>query len=311
MHLTFRQLQVFEAVARHLSFRRAADELHLSQPAVSMQIKQLEENVGLPLFDKLGKKVYLTEAGKEMYHYSRSIDYLLKDAESVMEGLKGAKQGKLTISAASTADYFVPRLLGVFNQRFPDVAVSLDVSNREVLLKQLTENDVDLVVMGQPPAGMELEAGSFMDNPLVIIAPPDHPLTQERNIPINRLESETFLVREQGSGTRGATERFFQEHGVKLNTGMEISSNEAIKQSVQAGLGLGLISQDTLEMELELGKIAILDVIDFPIRRKWYVIHRKGKRLSTVAEAFKSFLLQEAESLIHYTGNTAVTNRKL
>lgn len=299
MHITLRQLRVFEAVARHLSFTQAAKELHLSQPAVSMQVKTLEEQVGLPLFDQLGKQNHLTEAGREIYHYSRAIGQLLDEAESVIDGLKGAHQGRLAISVASTANYFVPTLLGVFHERFPGVTVSLDVTNRESLLQQLDENAVDLVVMGQPPTDTDLEAGIFMENPLVIVAPPEHPLAKQQNIPFTRLEDEVFLTRERGSGTRGAIERFFEQHGVQLNTGMEIASNEAIKQSVQAGLGLGLLSRDTLDMELALNKLVILDVEDFPIVRHWYVMHRKGKRLSTVAQAFKQFLLEEANALLH------------
>ncbi|NOX76337.1 MAG: LysR family transcriptional regulator [Gammaproteobacteria bacterium] len=299
MHLTLRQLQVFEATARLLSFRKAAEELHLSQPAVSMQIKQLEENVGLPLFEKLGKQIYLTEAGREIYHYSRTIGQLLGEADTVIDGLKGAHQGRLTIAVASTANYFVPTLLGVFHERFPGITVSLDVTNRETLLQQLTENVVDLVVMGQPPKTADLNAGAFMENPLVIVAPPDHPLATQSNIPFKRLEDEVFLTRERGSGTRSAIERFFNQHDVQLTTGMEIASNEAIKQSVRAGLGLGLLSRDTLDMELALDKLVILDVEDFPIVRHWYVMHRKGKRLSVVAQAFKQFLLEEANDLLH------------
>lgn len=304
MHFTLRQFRVFEAVADHLSFTQAAKTLHLSQPAVSMQVKAIEEQVGLPLFEQLGKQIYLTEAGHEIHHYSRAIRQLLDEAEDVINGLKGAHQGRLTISVASTANYFVPTLLGVFHERFPDITVSLDVTNRETLLKQLSENVVDLVVMGQPPEDADLEAGIFMENPLVIVAPPNHPLAKQKNIPFARLEDEVFLTRERGSGTRSAIERFFEQHGVQLNTGMEIASNEAIKQSVQAGLGLGLLSRDTLDMELALKKLVILDVEDFPIVRHWYVMHRKGKRLSTVAAAFKQFLLEEANALLH-TANTA------
>jgi DNA-binding transcriptional LysR family regulator len=299
MHFTLRQFRVFEAVASRLSFTQAAKALHLSQPAVSMQVKQMEEQVGLPLFEKLGKQIYLTEAGQEIFHYSRAIGQLLSEAEEVINELKGSHRGQLTISVASTANYFVPTLLGVFHERFPDITVSLDVTNRETLLQQLEENLVDLVVMGQPPEDANLESGTFMENPLVIVAPPDHPLAQQKNIPFARLEDEVFLTRERGSGTRSAIERFFEQHGVQLNTGMEIASNEAIKQSVQAGLGLGLLSRDTLDMELALKKLVILDVEDFPIVRYWYVMHRKGKRLSTVAQAFKQFLLEEANALLH------------
>lgn len=298
MHFTLRQLTVFEAVARHLSFRRAAEELHLSQPAVSMQIKQLESNVDLPLFDHVGKRVFLTEAGEEMYHYSRSIAELLAEAGEVMEELKGARRGRLALSVASTVNYFAPTLLGTFCKRFPDITIRLDVTNRMTLLRQLEDNITDLVIMGQPPESHDLEAGIILDNPLVIIAPPDHPLAGEKNIPLARMAEETFVVRERGSGTRGATERFFQEHGIPLNKGMEIASNEAIKQSVQAGLGLGLLSRDTLAMELALNKLVILDVEGLPIVRQWYVMHRRGKRLSPVARAFKQFLLAEARGLL-------------
>lgn len=299
MHFTLRQFRVFEAVASRLSFTQAAKSLHLSQPAVSMQVKQMEEQVGLPLFERIGKQVYLTEAGGEIYHYSRAIGQLLSEAEEVINELKGSQRGRLTISVASTANYFVPALLGTFHDRFPNITVSLDVTNRETLLRQMEENEVDLVVMGQPPEEMDLEAGAFMENPLVVIAPPDHPLAREKNIPMSRMEDEIFLTRERGSGTRSAIERFFDQHGVQLNTGMEIASNEAIKQSVQAGLGLGLLSRDTLDMELALNKLVILDVEDFPIVRYWYVMHRKGKRLSTVTQAFKQFLLEEANELLH------------
>ena len=299
MHFTLRQFRVFESVASHLSFTQAAKSLHLSQPAVSMQVKQMEQQVGLPLFEQIGKKIHLTEAGQEIFHYSRAIGQLLSEAEEVINELKGSQRGKLTISVASTANYFVPTLLGTFHDRFPDITVSLDVTNRETLLEQMEKNEVDLVVMGQPPKDMNLEAGTFMENPLVIIAPPDHPLAKERNIPMSRMEDEIFLTRERGSGTRSAIERFFEQHGVQLNTGMEIASNEAIKQSVQAGLGLGLLSRDTLDMELALNKLVILDVEDFPIVRYWYVMHRKGKRLTAVAQAFKQFLLEEANALLH------------
>lgn len=301
MHFTLRQFRVFDSVASLLSYTQAAKSLHLSQPAVSMQVKQMEEQVGLPLFEKIGKKIYLTEAGHEIHHYSRAISQLLSEAEEVINELKGSHRGRLTISVASTANYFVPTLLGTFHERFPDITVSLDVTNRETLLEQLELNEVDLVVMGQPPKEMDLEAGAFMENPLVVIAPPDHPLADEKNIPMSRMEDEIFLTRERGSGTRSAIERFFEQHGVHLTTGMEIASNEAIKQSVQAGLGLGLLSRDTLDMELALNKLVILDVEDFPIVRYWYVMHRKGKRLSPVAQAFKQFLLDEANDLLHIT----------
>ncbi len=298
MNVTFRQLRVFEAVARHLSYTQAAHELHLSQPAVSMQIRQLEENVGLPLFEQIGKKIYLTEAGHEMYRYSRSIAEQLEEAEEVIQQLKGVHRGHLDIAVASTANYFATRLLAAFARRYPGTTFSLDVTNRASLLRQLEDNSRDLVIMGKPPADMPLVAESFMDNPLVVVAPPDHPLAREPNIPFERLARETFVVREAGSGTFIAMERFFEEHGIDLATGMELTSNEAIKQAVEAGLGLGIVSIHTLELELEAGRLVVLDVEHFPILRHWYVVHREGKRLSPVAQAFRDFVLGEAAGFV-------------
>lgn len=297
LHLTFRQLSVFEAVARRLSFSRAAEELHLTQPAVSMQIKQLEENVGLPLFEQLGKKIFLTEAGRELAHYARTIAQQVAEAEAVLGELKGLKRGKLKISVASTANYFAPQLLATFSQRFPDVTVSLNVTNRQILLQQLANNETDMVIMGQPPDGLDLAAESFMENPLVVIAPVNHPLVAEKHLPLERLQHETFLVREQGSGTRSSMERFFAQRSIKITTGMEMSSNEAIKQAVQAGLGLGIVSIHTVALELEMKRLAVLDVESFPIMRHWFVVHRANKRLSAVSLAFKNFLLDEAAKL--------------
>jgi len=294
MNITLRQLKVFASVARHLSFTRAAEELHLTQPAVSMQVKQLEGQLDSALFEQLGKKIYLTEAGEEVYHYSRLIAQQLDELETVLANIKGLAHGKLRISVATTANYFAPHLLAAFCQRYPGVNVILNVTNRQTLLHQLSENEVDMVVMGQPPAGMELEADAFMDNPLVTIAPPDHPLAGKKRIPLKKLEEEVFLVRETGSGTRIAMQRFFDKHAITITTSMEVSSDEAIKQSVQAGLGLGMMSQDAVQLELSMGKLAILDIEEFPLMRHWYLVHRKGKRLSAIAQAFKEFLLNEA-----------------
>lgn len=301
MHLTLRQLKVFESVARHLNYTRAAEELFLTQPAVSMQVKQLEESLGVALFEQLGKRIHLTEAGQEVLGYARSVTQQLDELESVLNRIKGLSGGRLRISVATTANYFIPTLLGTFSRRYPEVTVSLDVTNREALLRQLSENTVDLVIMGQPPSGLDVEAEAFMENPLVIVAPPGHPLAQQKKIPLKRLQEEVFLVREPGSGTRSAMERFFAEREIHLKTGMEVGSNEAIKQSVQAGLGLGLLSRATIEQELELKRLVVLDVAEFPIMRHWYVVHRRGKRLSAVAEVFKDFMLKEARALLHKT----------
>ncbi|SDH00060.1 LysR family transcriptional regulator [Nitrosomonas sp. Nm132] len=298
LHITLRQLKVFESVARHLSFSRAAEELFLTQPAVSIQIKQLEDTVALPLFEQMGKRIYLTEAGQELYQYSRAIAQQLADMELALDELKGLERGKLNISVVSTANYFAPHLLAKFCQRYQDVTVSLHVSNREIVLKQLADNLTDLAIMGQPPDGLDIVSESFMENPLVIIAPPNHPLCNMRQIPVKRLEQEVFLVREPGSGTRSAMERFFAEQQIKINRGMEADTTEAIKQAVQAGMGLGIMSLHTIELELETNRLNILDVQGFPIMRHWHIVHRKNKRFSNVAKTFKDFLLKEASGLM-------------
>jgi len=301
MQITIRQLVVLEAVARNLSFTKAAEELHLTQPAVSMQIKQIEESIELALFEQVGKKIYLTEAGKEMYNYSRAIQQQLSEAETVIEDLKGVKHGKLTIAIASTANYFAPKILAAFKDQHQNVTFSLDVTNRKGLLKHLDNNDTDIVIMGKPPQSMDLEAERFMENPLLVIAPIDHPLVKKSKISIQTLLQETFILREEGSGTRIAIERFFSDQGMKLTTSLNMSSNEAIKQAVQAGLGLGIVSLHTLEMELALNRLAILDVESFPILRHWYIVYRSGKRLSPVTAAFTEFLLKNTAQLLNHS----------
>jgi DNA-binding transcriptional LysR family regulator len=298
MNITFRQLRLLEAVARNSSFTRASEELHLTQPAVSTQIKQLEEEVGLPLFEQMGKKIYLTEAGKEVYAFSRAIAEQFRDIESVLDDMKGVKRGTLSLTVTSTGKYFAPYLLAEFIKHHPGTQVHLEVTNREELVAQLQENIPDMAIMGAPPENMDLTAQAFMQNPLVITARPDHPLAQMSRIPLSRMEEETFILRESGSGTRNAVERFFKERGVRLNTSMEMSRNEAIKHAVMAGLGLGIVSLHTLEFELALSRIAILSVEGFPIMKEWYLVHRGGKRMSPIAQAFHEFVLNEASRVV-------------
>ena len=297
-NITLRQLKVFEAVARNLSYTGAARELHLSQPAVSMQIKQLEESVGLPLFEQMGKKTYLTEAGNEFYHYVRVISQQLDEAQEVLEALKGVHRGRLEITVATTANAFATRLLAIFKQQHAGVTISLDVTNRETLLRQLADNEKDIAIMGRPPENHDLTYHPFADNPLVVVAAPDHPLAGETQIPLSKLSDETFVVREKGSGTRTAMERYFSEHNMVITSSLEMNENEAIKQAVQAGMGLGIVSMHTLELELETGRLVILDVEGFPIMRHWYLVHRTAKRLPPVAQAFEEFILTEGRALI-------------
>ncbi len=298
LHLTLRQLQVFEAAATNLNFSLTAKQLFLSQPAVSMQIKQLEENVGLPLFEHIGKKVFLTEAGRELFQYSRNITQQLAEMKSVFDEMKGVGHGKLTLSVVNTANYFTPQLLARFCQRYPNINVNLHVANRDAVLKQLADNSTDLAILGQPPDGLDISAESFLDNPLVVIAAIDHPLAKLKRIKFARLADETFLSREPGSGTRSAMERVFAQHKIQPRISMEMETNEAIKQAVQAGMGLGILSYHSIELELETRRLAMLNVEHFPLLRHWFIAHRSNKRLSSAALAFKEFLLGEAKKII-------------
>jgi DNA-binding transcriptional LysR family regulator len=296
--ISLRQLQVFESVARNLSHSRAATELYLSQPAVSMQIKQAELIVGLPLLEQQGKKLFLTEAGREMLHYSRSILGLVNELESVFDDLKGLDRGHLNIAVVSTANYFMPQLLAKFIRSHPKIQVSLSVANRDAVVKQLTENIADLAIMGQPPEGTEMRADAFMQNPLVVIASPSHTLSHSKNIQPRQLMKETFLLREKGSGTRGVVERYFAQHNLALPVHMEMDTNEAIKQSVQAAMGIGIISQHSIELELETKRLVILDVEHFPIIRHWHIVHRIDKRSSIAAQEFERFLLEASQPFL-------------
>lgn len=298
MHMTLRQLQCFAAVARNLSYTKAADELHLTQPAVSMQIRQLEQQAGLALTELFGKQVHLTEAGEEVYRYARSILQQVDEMDDVLDRLKGLHGGRLRIAAISSANYFAARLLGTFQQRFPEVKVSIDTTNQAAVVRQVLDNEVDMAIMGQPPEETNLEAIAFMENPLIIVAPPDHRLASRKRIAIKELEQELFLTRESGSGTRGAMHRFFREQKLKLTTGMEMGSLSGIKQGVQAGLGLGLLPRGAVEVELMLGRLVELKIKGLPIRRHWYVVLHKGKRLSIAAEEFRSLLIDEAVDLL-------------
>ena len=298
MHLTLRQLQCFSAVARKLSYTKAAEELHLTQPAVSMQIRQLEQQAGLALTEQFGKRVHLTEAGEEVFRYARSILQQVDELDVVLDRIKGLSGGRLRIAAISSANYFAPKLLGTFHERFPDINVSMEVINQTEVLRRVLDNEVDMAIMGQPPKDSQVEAIAFMDNPLIIVAPPEHRLAKRKRIQLKELEKEEFLIREPGSGTRGAMERFFRQNKLKLTTGLEMGSLSSIKQGVQANLGLGLLQRDAVQVELQLGKLVELKVRGLPIWRKWYVVPHKAKRLSVAAEEFRSLLINEAVDLL-------------
>lgn len=301
MYMTLRQLTLFRAVAEHLSFTRAAAELCLTQPAVSIQIKQLEGHVGTALFEQIGKRIYLTEAGRELYAASRDIFSRIEALEMSLNELQGSIKGQLKLSVVTTATYFTPHLFSAFLAEHPEVNIRLNVTNRNNVLERLANNEDDLVIMGQVPEQLNVQALQFLENPLVVLAPPDHSLVDEKNISLKRLAKETFLVREPGSGTRLAMERTFAEHNLLLKTGMELGSSEAIKQGVSAGLGLSVLSSNTLTLELAAGTVRVLDVQHFPLRRNWYVVHLNEKKLSLVARTFLEFLLTETSQVLQAT----------
>lgn len=290
LNLTLRQLQVFESTARHLSLSRAAAELHLSQPGVSMQIKKLSEAVDTSLIEQVGKKIRLTEGGHELAKAAREIFATLDRFEASLAELTGLKKGRLRLMVITTASYIAPRLLGEFSRLYPGIEVSLSVTNRERVLADMAEYVNDLYFLGQPPADLDVVAWPFMDNPLVVVAPPDHPLAAARNIPLERVAREPWLMREVGSGTRMAVERLFAAHGLDMYIRMELGANEAIKQAILAGLGISVLSRHSLALYAP-DRFAILDVEGFPIRRKWYAVHPAGRQPSAATRAFLDFLL--------------------
>ncbi|AFY82730.1 LysR family transcriptional regulator [Oscillatoria acuminata] len=295
---TLHQLRVFEAVARHKSFTRAAEELFLTQPSVSMQVKQLAKSVGMPLFEQVGKRLYLTEAGEELLGTCRDIFDRLSQFEMTVADLQGLKQGQLKLSVITTAKYVIPRLLGPFCQRYPGIDVSLKVTNHEGLQERLNDNLDDLYILSQPPVTPDVSCHEFLDNPLVVLAPMNHPLASQKNIPIERLNGEPFIMREPGSGTRQAVQKMFEDRGVAVKVRLDLGSNEAIKQAIAGGLGISVLSRHVLTLDGWQNQLTILDVEGFPIPRQWYAIYPSGKQLSVVAQAFFEYLLNEGKQAI-------------
>ena len=298
MHFTLQQLKLFEAVTRNSSYTRAAEELHLTQPAVSIQIKRLEEQVGLPLFDSVGKKIFPTTAGKAMYDASVDILGRVDEIKNTVKELMGVVKGPLQLSVVTTSKYFMPQLLGVFLQRYPDVEPKLKFTNRANVVERLTNNVDDFVVMGQLPDDTKFESYPFLENILAIAAPPNHPLANKKNIELKDLINERVLSREQGSGTRLVFDRMMEKEGLKVEPYMELGSSEAIKQAVMAGLGIAVLSLYALGLERDAGKLVLLDVKGFPVRRRWYAVHLKGKKLSLVAQTFLNFILMESDEVL-------------
>jgi len=297
-HVSLRQLQIFEAITREGSFTRAADTLFLTQPTVSMQIKKLEDGLGLPLFEQIGKQIYLTDAGKVLLEHTRQILDSFANLEMEFADMQGMKTGILRLAVVTTAKYFAPRALGKFCERFPGVDVALKVTNRERLLERMGQNLDDLYIMGRPPESGDTVFEPYMANPLVVLAPRTHPLASESRIAPSRLAEFPMIMREHGSGTRMAVEDFFVRRGIKLQIRMELGSNEAIKHAIDAGLGISVLSQHTLALHGEDSRLVMLDVEGFPIPWQWCVGYVKGKRLSVIAKTFLSFIKSESDSIM-------------
>jgi LysR family transcriptional regulator, low CO2-responsive transcriptional regulator len=295
---TFHQLQILEAIARHSSFTRAAEELNLTQPTVSQQMKQLTKSIGMPLVEQLGKKLYLTAAGKEVLAAATEITDRLNQLESSLNNLQGLEKGRLSLASTTTAKYFVPRLLGKFHKQHPAIELELNITNQAEVLERLSRNEDDLYFTGRPPQDLDIELRPVLPNPLVVVAASDHPLAQMKQaVTLKQLEDEPFIMRESGSGTRMIVEQFFAENRLDLNVVMEMSSNEAIKQGIVGGLGISVLSLHTLSLSTG-SPLTCLNVEGFPIQRRWYAVYPKGKQLSIAAEMFLEFLLNEGKEIV-------------
>jgi len=294
-HTTFRQLEIFEAIARLGSFTRASEELYLTQPTVSMQMKKLTDIVGAPLVEQVGKRVLLTEDGRELAQASREIFAILERFTMSVAERQGLERGRLKLMAITTASYFAPRLLGEFSKLHPGIEVSLRVTNKEQVLASMADNLDDLYLLGAPPVEIDVVATPIMDNPIVVLAAPGHPLAGEKQLTLARLAQEPWVMREAGSGTRTAIERLFRDHGLEIRPRLELGSNEAIKQAILADLGISALSCHALTLH-QPDQFAVLEVEGFPILRHWYAVHPAGRQISTVARAFLDFLLTQRDT---------------
>ncbi len=298
LNVSLRQLRIFGTVARHLSFARAAEELHLTPPAVSMQVRDLEETLGMPLFDRSGRRIALTTGGEYFLLHTRRVLASLKDAEDIVARLKGVRAGRIAVGMVSTAKYFLPRLLAGFLREHPGVEIDLAEGNKQALVELLRRNEVDLVVMGTPPRELDTRSEPFAAHPLGVVAAPDHPYAALSDVPPAMLARERFVVREPGSGTRNAMDRYFQSQHIEPPFAMEMRSNETIKQAVMAGMGLAFLSLHTTALEVSTGGLHVLDIPGLPLVRRWQLVHHRGKLLSPPTEALRYYVLEQAESML-------------
>lgn len=290
---TLHQLRIFDTLAQHMSITRTAEVLHLSPPAVSIQVKQLAEAAGQPLVEQVGKKLYLTEAGRVVASACRDVSTRMERLNQELAALQGLETGSLRVAILTTAKYFIPQLLAQLSTRHPGIEVSLFVGNRQKVLERLAHNQDDLYILGQPPENLRVVAIPFRPNPLVAIAHAEHPLAGKKNISPVRLAEEPFIAREQGSGSRLSVEAFFRKHGTEPKKRMELGSNEAIKQTVAGKLGVSILSRTIVETELSRGLLTVLDVEGLPIERQWYLVYPEHHVLAPAALAFKEFLMSQ------------------
>ena len=300
-HLSLRQLTVFLEATRQMSFVRAAETLHLTQPAISMQIRQLEGVVGLPLFERIGRKLSLTNAGELFKHHAARVLGELQDAEQTLQGLKGLHAGQATVGLVSTAKYFTPKLLAQFAQKHPQIDIQFLVGNRETLINALRDNEIDFAVMGRPPDRLDAMSEAVAENPHRLVAHKSHRLLKARRFDFHELRKESFLMREPGSGTRLVMESVFKQHLFTPARIVNIGSNETVKQAVMAGMGVSLLSLHTLELELRTGEIGLLDVIGTPVMRNWHLVNMREKKLSPAASAFRTFLAEHMQVFLRKT----------
>jgi DNA-binding transcriptional LysR family regulator len=291
MNITLRQINIFVEVAKHLNITKAAQRLFLTQPAVSMQIKQLESQVDIALLNHVGKKITITQAGEEFLKYCIRIKNELVDAKELMQEFKGVKRGTLNISIASTLSHFTVQTIKKFLKKHPDIQIKLEVSNRDTVLENLKNSSTDIVLMGKPPLNQDLESSVIKENPLIVIAHPDHKFANEKQISLKKLCQETFIIREKGSGTRLALQTLLDVNNLTLSDYMTINNNESIKLCVEARLGLGIVSIHTVRDNLKNGSLIQLDVNQFPIIKRWYIVNRKSYHLPAVARVFRDFVL--------------------
>lgn len=297
-HVTLRQLRTFSQVVRCGSYAAAAEVLHLTPPAVTIQMRELEQRAGMPLIERTATGIVPTEAGQEVIRAAQRIENTLSECADALSALRGLEGGRVSIGVVSTAKYFAPQALGAFARAHPSIELRLDVGNRAAIIAALEANTLDMALTGRPPEDLAVEKAVIGDHPHLIIAKPDHRLAGRRRVAPAMLADETFVVRELGSGTRNLMERFFAEAAVSPHIGMEIGSNETIKQAVMAGLGIAFLSAHTVAAELADGRLIALDIIGMPIVRQWFIVQLARRRLLPAAAALRQFLIDEGRHFL-------------